>query len=72
MTDYRLERGFCAVVKGSDFEKELKDSIQEMKNQVLRLREEANLCLQKRITEMDRKSDLREFRGITQIRIFVN
>ncbi|OIW31235.1 hypothetical protein CONLIGDRAFT_700977 [Coniochaeta ligniaria NRRL 30616] len=57
-----FKRGFCAVVKGSDFEKELKDSIQEMKNQVLRLREEANLCLQKRITEMDRKSDLREFR----------
>ena len=34
-----------------------------MKSEVLKFREEANLPLQKRITEMDRKNDLRELRG---------
>ena len=58
-----IERGAAAVFKGGGFEKELKDTVQVMKDQVLKLREEANLCLQKRITEMDRKNDLREYRG---------
>jgi len=52
------------LVKGHGYEKELKDSIQNMKEQVLKLREEANFCLQKRIAEMDRKNDLRAVRGM--------
>jgi hypothetical protein len=66
-----IERGVTAVLKGSAFEKELKDSIQDMKDQVLKLRAEANLCLQKRITEMDRKNDLREFRGTSYLKTWL-
>ncbi|KAG8526825.1 uncharacterized protein KY384_008254 [Bacidia gigantensis] len=71
-----FKRGVTAVLKGSAFEDELKNSVQDMKNHVLKLREEANLCLQKRIAEMDRKNDLRECRGIShlgnQLRICAN
>ncbi|KAI4647780.1 hypothetical protein J4E93_004190 [Alternaria ventricosa] len=45
-------------MKGSAHQQELTDAIEEMKNKALQLREEANLCLQRRIAEMDRKSDL--------------
>jgi hypothetical protein len=38
----------------------LKDSMDDMKLQALRVREEASVCLQMRIAEMDRKSDVRE------------
>jgi len=39
------------------------ESIQNIKVQVLNLREEANLCLQQRIAEMDSKNDVRAIRG---------
>ena len=51
------------MMKGSAHQQELTDAIDEMKNKALQLREEANMCLQRRIAEMDRKSDLRASRG---------
>ena len=51
------------MMKGSAHQQELTDAIEEMKNKALQLREEANLCLQRRIAEMDQKSDLRASRG---------
>jgi hypothetical protein len=51
------------MMKGSAHQQDLTDAIEEMKNKALQLREEANLCLQRRIGEMDRKSDLRASRG---------
>ncbi|RDL36240.1 Uncharacterized protein BP5553_06852 [Venustampulla echinocandica] len=57
-----FRRGATAILKGNAYEKELMESISNIKNQVLTLREEANLCLQKRIAEMDRKGDIRAIR----------
>ena len=51
------------MMKGSAHQQELTEAIEEMKTKALQLREEANLCLQRRIAEMDRKSDLRASRG---------
>lgn len=58
-----IERGAAAVLKGHAFEREIKESIQNMNTQALQIREEANVCLQKRIAEMDRKNDLRASKG---------
>ncbi|CAN9187347.1 unnamed protein product, partial [Alternaria alternata] len=55
-------RGASAMMKGSAHQQELTEAIEEMKTKALQLREEANLCLQRRIAEMDRKSDLRASR----------
>jgi hypothetical protein len=41
----------------------LKESIDDMKLQALRVREEASVCLQTRLAEMDKKSDIRERRA---------
>jgi hypothetical protein len=49
-----------AMLKGSDYQMALKESMDDMKLQALRVREEASICLQTRIAEMDRKSDVRE------------
>jgi len=55
-------RSTSAFMKGGAYQQELTDAILDMKTQALQLREEANLCLQKRIAEMDRKNDLRASR----------
>jgi hypothetical protein len=57
-------RGTSALFKGSSTQSELSDSILEMKTKALTLREEANVCMQQRIAEMDRKNDLRASRGM--------
>lgn len=62
--DVLIGRGAGLILKGSAYQQELTDSIQEMKKLGLQLREEANICLQKRIAEMDRKSELRASRGM--------
>jgi hypothetical protein len=41
----------------------LKESIDDMKLQALRVKEEASVCLQTRLAEMDKKSDIRERRA---------
>jgi hypothetical protein len=48
------------MIKGSNYQMALKESMDDMKLQALRVREEASICLQTRIAEMDRKSDVRE------------
>ena len=58
-----IERGAGAMLKGSAYQQELTESLLELKTQALSLREEANVCLQLRIAEMDRKSDLQASRG---------
>ena len=57
-------RGAAALIKGGAYQQELSDAITQMKTQALRLREEAHLCLQKRIAEMDRKNDVRASQGM--------
>jgi hypothetical protein len=54
------ERITGAMFKGSHYQLNLKESIDEMKLQALRVREEANVCSQKRLREVDQKSDARE------------
>jgi hypothetical protein len=51
------------VIKGSNYQMALKESIDDMKLQALRVREEASVCLQTRLAEMDKKSDIRERRA---------
>jgi hypothetical protein len=52
-----------AFVKGTNYQMALKDSIDDMKLQAIRVREEAGVCLQMRMDEMDKKSDRREQRA---------
>jgi hypothetical protein len=51
------------VIKGSNYQMALKESIDDMKLQALRVKEEASVCLQTRLAEMDKKSDIRERRA---------
>lgn len=52
-----------AFVKGPNYQMALKDSIDDMKLQAIRVREEAGVCLQLRMDEMNKKSDRREQRA---------
>jgi hypothetical protein len=47
------------MLENDVYRAKINDSIEEMKMQVLRTREEASVCMQARFAELDRKSDSR-------------
>jgi hypothetical protein len=52
------------MLKGSHYQEALKESIDDMKIQALRVREEAGVCMQKDIANMGRKADMRARQGM--------
>lgn len=59
------------MLKGSHYQEALKESIEDMKVQALRVREEASVCMQRDMANLNHKIDTRARQGIISHCVFV-
>lgn len=52
-----------AVFKGANYQIELKESIKDLENQASRIEKEAMILAQERVSNMDKKADMKELKG---------